>query len=524
MALKGKTPEERTWNYLIGKICNAYGVAGVMGNLKAESGLIFNRVEILCLTRLKQNGQTYTDESYTKAVDNGTITRAQFLNPLPGKQYGFGLYQITSPGRKAGLYDLCKSRGVSIADEQASLDYLMTELQTSYSSTLSVLKNAKSVKEASDVFLKRFECPADTKAAVQNTRAKYGQEYYDKYAKKNVVTGGASMSYDISKVIAVAENEIGYLEKKSNSNLDNKTANAGSNNYTKYWRDMANLGLGNYQAQYWCACFVHWCFYKAYGLKASQSLLLQSFYINCQVMYNLASGKNQIYSTPKIGDVVLFWTSRTGQYGHTGIVVSVIQDGKSFTTIEGNTSGGSTVVANGGCVAKKTYALSSLANPKFMRPNYGTNSSSIASNSTNLSESTKWTGKITAAANVRTWAGTNYPECSFSPLKSGSKVHVCDTVKASKGADWYYILYDGKYGFVHSKYVSKDTLSQPPEYKYMVKVTASALNIRYGAGTNYPIVGCIKDHGIYTITDEKDGWGKLLSGAGWICLEYTERV
>ena len=38
------------------------------------------------------------------------------------------------------------------------------------------------------------------------------------------------------KVIEIAENEVGYLEKASNSNLYEKNANAGSNNYTKYWR------------------------------------------------------------------------------------------------------------------------------------------------------------------------------------------------------------------------------------------------------------------------------------------------
>ena len=43
-----------------------------------------------------------------------------------------------------------------------------------------------------------------------------------------------TMDKAIEKVILIAKNEIGYLEKKSNSQLDSKTANAGSNNYTKY--------------------------------------------------------------------------------------------------------------------------------------------------------------------------------------------------------------------------------------------------------------------------------------------------
>ncbi|MDR1805583.1 MAG: SH3 domain-containing protein [Clostridium sp.] len=55
-------------------------------------------------------------------------------------------------------------------------------------------------------------------------------------------------------------------------------------------------------------------------------------------------------------------------------------------------------------------------------------------------------------------------------------------------------------------------------------MTADVLNIRKGAGTNYAVVGTIKDKGVYTIIEEKDGFGKLKSGAGWISLSYTKRV
>lgn len=56
---------------------------------------------------------------------------------------------------------------------------------------------------------------------------------------------------------------------------------------------------------------------------------------------------------------------------------------------------------------------------------------------------------------------------------------------------------------------------------YLVKVTATALNIRSGAGTNYDVNGVIRDKGVYTIVETKKNWGKLKSGAGWICLDYT---
>ena len=65
--------------------------------------------------------------------------------------------------------------------------------------------------------------------------------------------------------------------------------------------------------------------------------------------------------------------------------------------------------------------------------------------------------------------------------------------------------------------------STPATKSYMVIVTADALNIRKGPGTNYAIVGCITDKGSYTIVEENNGWGKLKSGIGWISLGYTKK-
>ncbi len=59
---------------------------------------------------------------------------------------------------------------------------------------------------------------------------------------------------------------------------------------------------------------------------------------------------------------------------------------------------------------------------------------------------------------------------------------------------------------------------------YLVRITADILNIRSGAGTAFSIVGTVKKSQVYTIMSEKDGWGKLKSGIGWIKLSYTERV
>ena len=162
----------------------------------------------------------------------------------------------------------------------------------------------------------------------------------------------------IDKLLSIAAEEVGYLEKRSNSNLDSDTANAGSSNYTKYWRDIKP----SYQGQPWCACFVTWCFEKAFGKEKATKLLKHYPYVYCPTMANLF----KLYTSPQRGDIVIFY--RGGTYAHTGIVESV--NGNYITTIEGNTSGGSTIIANGGGVCRKKYNLSNLPGTKFCRPDY----------------------------------------------------------------------------------------------------------------------------------------------------------
>lgn len=178
----------------------------------------------------------------------------------------------------------------------------------------------------------------------------------------------SSVGYDIQKLIDVATAEVGYCEKASNSNLDSKTGNAGSNNYTKYWRDMKP----SYQGQAWCDCFVDWCFTKAYGSAVAQILECGGcgeFYTPTSAQYY--KNKKQWYSTPAVGDQIFFKNS--SRIHHTGIVVGV--SSTTVTTIEGNTSNGSAVVANGGMVCKKSYSIGNSKIAGYGRPNYGTQTS-----------------------------------------------------------------------------------------------------------------------------------------------------
>ena len=162
----------------------------------------------------------------------------------------------------------------------------------------------------------------------------------------------------INAIINIALAEVGYLEKVTNANLDDKTANAGSNNYTKYWRDIYPA----YQGQPWCACFVTWVFVIAFGKAMAQKLLKHYPYVYCPTMADLFT----LNANPKVGDIVIF--KHNGVFTHTGIVIKV--SGDQFWTVEGNTSGESTIIANGGAVCKKTYFNSNLPGTKFITPDY----------------------------------------------------------------------------------------------------------------------------------------------------------
>ena len=72
-------------------------------------------------------------------------------------------------------------------------------------------------------------------------------------------------------MIQLGKSEEGYIEKASNLQLDSKTANRGSNNYTKYARDVNMAGLMGCQAQPWCCTFQFWLEMQEFGLNTALS-------------------------------------------------------------------------------------------------------------------------------------------------------------------------------------------------------------------------------------------------------------
>lgn len=189
------------------------------------------------------------------------------------------------------------------------------------------------------------------------------RQFIDQYAveegeKKKDEGGKMTEAQAIDKVIGIAESEVGYLEKKSAEKLYDKTANAGSGNYTKFNKEMHELQPRNmdYPAA-WCDAFVDWCFYKAFGAEIARKVLCGDFddYTVQSARYYKDAGRWT--GTPKRGDQAFFKNSQ--RICHTGIVYKA--EGSKVYTIEGNA---------GNRVQKKSYTLGDSYIAGFGRPNY----------------------------------------------------------------------------------------------------------------------------------------------------------
>ena len=168
----GSAADEKTiWDFFKGKGLNDCAIAGIMGNLYAESGLRSNNLQ-----NTGENALKVTDAEYTAQVDAG---ERNFLD-----KQGYGIAQWTYPTRKEDLLSYAKAVGKSIGDLQMQLDFLWQELRRDFPKVLAVLQNSASVKEASDIMLTDFERPANQTDENKNRRAQLSQRYFDKYAQQ----------------------------------------------------------------------------------------------------------------------------------------------------------------------------------------------------------------------------------------------------------------------------------------------------------------------------------------------------
>lgn len=304
-------------------------------------------------------------------------------------------------------------------------------------------------------------CQTDTGNQVGAYKSRQKMVYN---ALKTYITNYKVTASDaIQAAINIAKAEIGYREKASNANLDSKTANAGTANYTKYWRDVAP----EYQGQAWCACFISWVFMKAFNKSKASELLKHWPYISVPNI----STKFTNYSTPKAGDIVMYHNGSV--FNHTGLVIAV--SGNSYTTIEGNTNDGSGVVAEGIGVYQRNRTLSASSGTRFARPDY-----SIINSINNSGETTTPSTWTTKSTGVCTGDGVYVRQTPGGAIMGTVSKGTSLELDGTNSGVWVHVKVSGiGIGYMHQDYVGKGTASTGSS---AVKTAQTALNSKFKAG------------------------------------------
>ena len=313
--------EQIIWSYLKKQGINDKGCAGILGNLYAESG--FNPLNLQNTFEKKLN---MTDEEYTKAVDEGKYTN--FIKDGAG----YGLAQWTYSTRKEGLLKFAKQINKSIGDLNVQIQYLYAEL-SSMVDFISNVKNANSVKQASDFMLLRYERPKDQSEEMKAKRLSYSQNYYNQFTipmmNLSIQTTNETEAEIRARVVKRAKSWLGYKE---------------SDNSYKAIIDIYNtqnpLPVG-YKVKYndpWCATF------NSAVAVVEQLTDIIPTECSCSRMLNLFKKLNawieeDTYS-PQPGDFIFYdWQDdgkgdNQGSPDHVGIVTD--NDGQTIKVIEGN--------------------------------------------------------------------------------------------------------------------------------------------------------------------------------------------
>lgn len=313
---------------------------------------------------------------------------------------------------------------------------------------------------------------------------------------------------EVDKLIRIAKAEIGYIEKKDANYLDQKSANTGFNNYTKYARDLDKIVSfynGKKQGFPWCDVFVDWCFVKAFGeIKARELLFQPSYSLGAGVGYSknyFVKNKAYYKDKPQIGDQIFFKNS-SGSIMHTGIVCNV--DNKYVYTIEGNTSELYDIDSNGGCVCMKKYLLNHKGIDGYGRPRY----------EDNLKEEDKLVNFLYVyncdSLNVRKGPGTNYK--ILRTILYGETVIVYETRNG-----WSRIGSD--------EWVSGNYLTQnKPNSKIVKRVyNCLLLNVRNKPSLKGKVVGTLKVGTIVDVYTVVGNWARIsLESAKYVYNKYLK--
>lgn len=521
--------EKTIWEYLMELIKNPYGVAGLMGNLYAESGLDPQNLQNSYEKKLG-----HTNASYTQAVDNGEYTN--FVND----KAGYGLAQWTYWSRKQNLHNFAKDAGKGIGDLQMQLDFLSKELTEGYTGVLATLRTATSVREASDCVLTKFERPADQSEKVQIKRAEYGQTYFGKYATKG--TEGNDMGYTNSALVDCKVMSPNHSGKRTHR-IDRitphcvvgqlKAANIGGCFDESSRQASCNYGIGSDGK----VCLIvdeanrSWC-------SSSSANDQRAITIEC------ASDKTEPYAMTdtvynKLVDLCVDICRRNGK----DTLLWFANKDKSLNYEPKDNEMVITVhrwFANKSCPGDWLYnRLGDLATKVTGRLK-GNDTKEEKPAEVKVEDLSGTLEVIYTGADgieVHNTPDFKASSCNktYGPVgpatKKGTKFTVVALVTLADGSRMYK-LKSGLYITASEKYVKFTKTETKPQSNvpFKVRVEITDLNIRTGAGTNYAKTGHTTGVGTFTIVEVKEGkgsdagWGRLKSGAGWISLDYATRI
>ena len=320
-----------------------------------------------------------------------------------------------------------------------------------------------------------------------------------------------------TKTKQLLDDQVGYLEKASNSNLDSKTGNAGYNNYTKYARDVNNMGLMGCQGQPWCAVYQFWINAKTKGKNKALDIMGSGFY-NCNSVKAHAKAKGSWHGTPKVGALPIF---RKG--AHIGRVISI--SGNTIRTNEGNTSSGglNTVEANGGCVAEKSYTIGNSQIDGYVWIDYDGNGTG---------DQFVWKATGTATATVDNLFVRAEPNGEIiGELMKGNRFEI-NGVTSGK---WTQVnVANIGVGWIWTEYIQKDGVqtAEPPKQEitnkqdktqrlFVGKVTASSLNVRTWAGAEFPQIKSYPTLGNGNLVDVMNYTQTADDGSKWYYIQIA---
>ena len=468
---------KKIWDFLKSKGFNDYACAGIIANLDCESGLNPKNLQDSYQRKLG-----FTDESYVAAIDNGTYTKEQFINDGAGAF----LAQWTFHSRKRALYEYVKSKGVSIGDLDTQLEFLYKELSQSFKSLYQSLLTVTSVSNATTAVMLKYECPYDQSLAAQNRRISVSQKYYTQFVT-NSMKGVENMGYlyftkgqsmKVSEHFAsiefdchgngccnqtiVNEKLIEYLEKIRNH------FNAPITVTSPYRCPTHNSRIGG-----------------AVGSRHSKGDA-------ADIVVEGVAPRDVAKYAESIGimGIGLYETASDGYFVHIDT-----REKKSFwygqKEAYRSTFGGSTPSVTGS-------ATTTTVGATYQTLILGSTGDAVKTLQENLN--------------------TLRYSCGNADGIYGDKT--AEAVKNFQRDE--NLVSDGIAGPLTLAAI-KSALAKNFAAGDAIVVVANLLNVRKGAGTNYPIITAVKKNAAYTQSEVNNGWGKLKELSGWVSLQYCQK-